>query len=115
MRNKLRRLADFIQEGFPEKLVEAFKYHKDQSLAERLALTGQAIAFHQGRAEVLWLQAGKQRTAEERHAAAQAELASFVFAYLTGDAKDHAESTIEAMRTLGRQGEVDIVRSLTKP
>jgi hypothetical protein len=53
------------------------------------------------------------KTAAEMHAAAQAELASFVFAYLTGDAKECADSTIEAMRALGRQGEVDIVRSLS--
>ena len=113
MRNKLRRLAEFIQEGFPENLVTAFKYSKNQSLANRLTLTSQAISFHQGRAEVLWLQAGKKKTAEERHAVAQAELASFVFAYLTGEARECADSTIEAMRTLGREGEVEIIRSLS--
>jgi len=113
LRNKLRRLAEFIQEGFPENLVAAFKYSKHQSLATRLALTGQAIAFHQGRAEALWLKAGKIKTAEEIHAAAQAELASFVFAYLTGEARERADSTIEAMRTLGRSGEADLVRSLS--
>ena len=114
MRNKLRRLAEFIQEGFPEKLVDAFKYHKDQTLEKRLTITSQAIAFHQNRAATLWLQAGKKRTAEERHAAAQAELASFVFAYISGDTNEYAESTIEAMRALGRQGELDIVRSLSR-
>lgn len=114
MRNKLRRLAEFIQEDFPENLVTAFKYSKSQSLARRLALTSKAIAFHQGRAEILWLEAGKMKTAEETHAAAQAEVASFVFAYLTGEAKECADSTIEAMRALGRQGEVDIVRSLSR-
>ena len=114
MRNNLRRLAEFIQEGFPENLVATFKYSKNQSLARRLALTSQAIAFHQSRADALWLKAGRIKTAEERHAAAQAELASFVFAYLTGDAKDCAESTIETMRALGRSGEVEIVRSLSR-
>ncbi len=114
MRNKLRRLTEFIQEGFPEKLVDAFKYHKDHTLQKRLAITSKAIAFHQDRAGTLWIQAGKMRTAEERHAAAQAELASFVFAYLSGDADEYAESTVEAMRALGRQGEVDIIRSLSK-
>ncbi len=113
MRNKLRRLAEFIQEGFPEKFVDAFKYNKDDCLDKRLAITSQAIAFHQARAEALWLQAGKKRTAEERRAAAQAELASFLFAYLTGEAGGLAESTIEAMRALGRQGEVDIIKSLS--
>jgi len=114
VRNKLRRLAEFIQVGFPENLVATFKYSKNQSLAKRLALTSEAIAFHQGRAEVLWLQAGKKKTAEERHAVAQAEIASFLFAYLTGEIGESAESTIEAMRAIGREGEVDIIRSLTK-
>lgn len=114
MRNKLRRLAEIIQEGFPEKIVEVFKYSKKESLDQRLAITSEAIAFHQGRAEALWLQAGKQRTEAERRAAAQAELASFLFSYLTGEAKEHADSTIEAMRALGRQDEVDIVRSLSR-
>jgi CRISPR/Cas system CMR-associated protein Cmr5 small subunit len=114
VRNKLRRLAEFIQEGYPEKFVEVFKYSKNQSLEERLTLASKAIAFHQAFAEALWLQAGKKRTAEERRAAAQAELASFVFACLTGEAKEHAGSTIEAMRALGRQGEIDIILSLTK-
>ena len=114
MRNKLRRLAEFIQEGFPENLVATFKYSKKQSLAKRLAITSEAIAFHQGRAEALWLQAGKKKTAEERHALAQAEIASFVFAYLTGETGENADSTIEAMRAIGREGEVDIIRSLTK-
>lgn len=114
MRNKLRRLAEFIQEGFPERLVDSFKYHKDHTLEIRLAITSQAIAFHQDRAATLWIQAGKKRTTEERHATAQAELASFVFAYLSGDTNENAESTVEAMRALGRQGELDIVRSLSR-
>ena len=114
MRNKLRRLAEFIQVGFPENLVATFKYSKEQSLAKRLVLTSEAIAFHQKRAETLWVQAGKKKTAEERHAVAQAEIASFVFAFLTGETRECEDSTIEAMRTLGREGEVDIIRSLTK-
>jgi hypothetical protein len=114
VKNKLRRLADFIQEGFPEKLVEAFKSEEKPTLATRIRLTCVAITFHQSRAETLWRQAGKKRTADERHAAAQAELAAFLFAYLTGDAREHAESAIEAMQALNRQGEVDIVKSLSK-
>ena len=114
MRNKLRRLAEFIQEGFPEELVDTFKYHKNHTLQKRLAITSKAIAFHQDRAGALWLQAGKKRTTEERHAAAQAELASFVFSYLSGETNDYAESTVEAMRALGRQGELDIVKSLSR-
>ncbi len=116
MRNKLRRLAEFIQEGFPEEIVEVFKFKKDEEevLEKQLAITSSAIAFHQTRAGELWLQAGKKRTPAERRASAQAEMASFVFAFLTGEVDEHAESTVEAMRALGREGEVDIVRSLAK-
>jgi hypothetical protein len=114
MKNKLRRLADFIQEGFPEKLVDAFKSEEKPTLATRIQLTCAAITFHQSRAEALWREAGKKRTPEERRAVAQAELASFVFAYLTGEAKEHRESAILAMQALGRQGEVDIIKSLSR-
>lgn len=114
MRNKLRRLAEFIQEGFPEKIVDAFKYDEDQTLENQLSITSEAIAFHQNRAGKLWIKAGKKRTAEERYATAQAELASFLFAYLTGETKEHAESTMSIMKTIGRQSEVDIVKSLTR-
>jgi len=116
VRNNLRRLAEFIQEGFPEKIVEVFKFNKDedQALTKQLTISSEAIAFHQGRAEALWLQAGKKRTDGERRAAAQAELASFVFAYLSGDASDHVESTLEAMQAIGRQNEVGIIKSLSR-
>ena len=114
MTNKLLRLTEIIQENFPEKLVEVFKANEKSSLAKRLAIVNKAIDSHQNRAATLWLQAGRKRTAEERHAAAQAELAGFVFAYLTGDAKEYADSGIEAMRALGRHGEVDLIRSLSK-
>lgn len=116
MRNSLRRLAEFIQEGFPEKIVEAFKFNEDedQALTKQLKMCSEAIAFHQGRAEALWLQAGKKRTDEERYAAAQAELASFVFAYLSGDTSDHFESTLEAIQAIGRQNEIAIIKSLSR-
>lgn len=114
MRNKLRCLAEFIQEGFPKKIVEVFKYDEEHTLEKQLAIASEAIAFHQKRAGELWLQAGKKRTAEEMHATAQATLAAFVFAYLTGEAQDHKEGTIEALRAIGRQNEVDIVKSLTR-
>ncbi|PLX86316.1 MAG: hypothetical protein C0617_01695 [Desulfuromonas sp.] len=114
VKNKLRRLAEIIQEDFPEKLVDAFRSNEKPSLAKRLALIGEAIAFHQGRSEALWLRAGKKRSPEERRAAAQAELAAFVFAYLTGDAKEYADSAMEALRILGRHGDVDLVISLSR-
>ncbi len=112
MKNKLIRLAELIQEDFPENLLEVFRSNQKSSLDQRLAITGEAIAFHRKRAENLWLKAGKQRSAAERRAVAQAELAAFVFAYLTGDAKEYAESALEALDALGRQGETDLVKSL---
>lgn len=114
MTNKLLRLAQIIQEDFPEKLVPAFKTAEKQSLVRRITLVNQAIAAHQNRAEILYLQAGKKRTPAERRATAQAELAAFVFAYLTGDAKEYADSGVEAMRALGRYGEIDLIRSLSR-
>ena len=114
MKNKLIRLAELIQEGFPENIMAAFRSNEKSSLAQRIAITSDAITFHQKRAESLWLKAGKKRTALEKQAVARSEIAAFVFAYLTGDAKEYADSALEAMRTLGRQGELDIVKSLTK-
>lgn len=112
MRNKLIRLVELIQEDFPEDLLEAFKSTKKHSLAIQLALLSAARDSHQKRSETLWLQAGKQRTAEEKRASAQADLAAFVCAYLTGDVKEYAATGIEALQTLGRHGELDLVRSL---
>ena len=113
MKNKLLRLAELIQEDFPGNLVDAFKSNEKSSLAMRLAIIGEAITTHQSRSETLWLKAGKKRTSEERRASAQAELAAFVFAYLTGDAKEYADSAVEAMRTLGRQGEEGLIKTLS--
>lgn len=114
MKNKLIRLAELIQEDFPEKIVAAFRSNEKQSLTKRLEVVNQAITFHRKRAETLWLQAGRKRTPAEKRATAQAELAAFVFAYLTGDGKEYANSAIEALNALGRQGEVDLVESLCR-
>ncbi len=113
MKNKLIRLVELIQDGFPENIVAAFKSSEKSSLARRLDLISEAVNVHQRRSAALWLKAGKKRTIEERRAAAQAELAAFVFAYLTGDAKENAESASEALRVLGRQGEDGLVKSLS--
>lgn len=114
MKNKLIRLAELIQEDFPEKIVAAFRSNEKLSLTQRLELVNQAITFHRKRAETLWLEAGRKRTPAEKRATAQAELAAFVFAYLTGDGKEYANSAIEALNTLGRQGEVDLIKSLCR-
>ncbi len=114
MKNKLIRLAELIQEDFPENIMASFRSNEKSSLLQRISITSDAIAFHQKRAESLWLKAGKKRTALEKRAVARSEIAAFVFAYLTGDAKEYADSALEAMRALGRQGEFDIIKSLTK-
>ena len=112
MKNKLIRLAELIQEGFPENILAAFRSSEKSTRAQCTAITSQAIDFHRKRSESLWLNAGRKRTLEEKRAAARAELAAFLFAYLTGDAKEYSESAAEALRTLGRQGEIDLIKSL---
>lgn len=114
MSNKLIRLAELVQEDFPGKIVAAFRSEEQVSLQQRLELMDKVINFHRQRAEVLWLEAGRKRTPAEKRASAQAELAAFVFAYLTGDGKEYANSAAEALRSLGRQGEVDLIKSLCK-
>jgi len=114
LKNKLIRLVELIQEGFSGELQEAFKAGGDQSLATRLERVSAVRDFHQQRSETLWLQAGKKRTADEKKAAAQADLAAFLFAYLSGDAKEYRDTGVEALQALGRHGEVDIVISLAK-
>jgi len=114
VKNKLLRLAELIQENFPENLVDEFKTGDKQSLAQRLEIVGQARTLHQQRSEALWLKAGRKRTPAERHATAQAELAAFLIACLTGDAEEYAESAVEALHALGRQGEEELVRSLAR-
>jgi hypothetical protein len=114
VKNKLLRLAELIQESYPEDLPEVFKGNEKSSLARRLEIISRARTFHQRRAETLWRQAGRKRTATERRAAAQAELAGFVFAYLTGDAEEYADSAIDALQTLGRRGDVELITSLAK-
>ena len=114
MKNKLLRLAEIIQEDFPEELVEAFKSTGNQTLAAQIELASAARSLHQSRSEQLWLQAGNKRTAKERRASAQADVAAFLFAYLTGDAKEYAESAVEALKVLGRHGELDLIARLAK-
>ena len=114
MKNKLIRLAELIQEDFSGDLVDAFKSSGNQPLEKRVALVSAARTEHQLRSERLWLAAGRKRNEAERKAAAQADLAAFVFAYLTGDGKEYAQSAMEALRVLKRHGEVDLVTSLCK-
>lgn len=112
MKNKLIRLAELVQDDCLENIVAVFKSTEKASLAQRLAITSLAISSHQHRSETLWLKAGKKRTPKERQSTARAELAAFLFAYLTGDAREYADSAIAALRTLGRQGEEDLIKSL---
>jgi hypothetical protein len=112
--NKLIRLAELVQEDFPENLLTAFKSPANTTLAQRLGIASQAIASHQKRAEDLWLKAGRKRSPRERQASARAELAAFLFACLSGDAPEYADSAREALRALGRQGETGLVNSLCR-
>ena len=114
MKNKLLRLAEIIQQGLSEDLVDVFRSASNRSLAMKIELVSEARTLHQKRSEFLWLQAGKKRTLAEKRASAQADLAAFVVAYLTGDGKEHMETAVEALLTLGRQGEIDLVLSLAK-
>jgi hypothetical protein len=114
VKNKLLRLAEIIQQDLSADLVNVFRSASNQSLAMKLELVSEARSSHQKRSEVLWLQAGKKRTLAEKRASAQADLAAFVVAYLTGDGKEHVETAVEALQVLGRQGEVDLVTSLAK-
>ncbi len=114
MKNKLLRLAELIQEDLPGDFLSAFKTEENTSLAEKLELVGQAISHHQNRSAELWLAAGKKRSSAEKSAAARADLAAFLLAYLTGTPKENAMTAIEALETLGRQSETDLISSLSR-
>lgn len=114
MKNKLIRLAELIQEDFPADFYAAFHSEEPAPLQVRLDLTSKAISHHQERSAELWFAAGKKRTPEEKKASARAELAAFLLAYLTGSPEENAESAVEALETLGRSSEVDLVASLCK-
>ncbi len=114
MKNKIIRLIELIQEDFPEELLAYFKTEEEAPLKTRLALASKAISHHQQRSADLWLAAGKKRTPDEKKASARADLAAFLFAYLTGTPKENAQSAIEALEVLGRQMEAELIYSLCK-
>jgi hypothetical protein len=114
LKNKLLRLAELIQEDFPGELYAAFRFDEQTPLQKQLDLSSQAISHHQQRSGELWLAAGKKRSSEEKRAAARAELAAFLLAYLTGSPKENAESAVEALDVLGRASEAGLIASLCK-
>ena len=114
MKNKLIRLVELIQEDYPEDIMALFRTEEQVSLDDKLTLTGRAISHHQKRSAELWLAAGRKRTLAEKHAAARADLAAFLLAYLTGDAKENVSTALEALDALGRQSETDLVKSLAR-
>lgn len=113
MKNKLLRMIEIIQDGYPESVLAEFKTKKVLPLDQRVNLIGLARDFHQNRADELWIKNGKKRSTDEKCAAAKADLARFVFGCLTGDAKEYVESATAAMITLGRKGEIDLIKTLT--
>lgn len=112
MKNKLLRLSELIQEDFPGDLHAAFHFTEQPSLQNKLDLVSQAISHHQQRSADLWFAAGQKRTLNEKKAAARADLAAFLLAYLTGSPKENAESAVEALDILGRFSEKDLITSL---
>jgi hypothetical protein len=114
VKNKLLRLAEIIQQDLAEDLVGVFRSAGNLPLTSKIKLVSEARSAHQKRSEALWLQAGKKRTHAERRASSQADLAAFVVAYLTGESQEHVETAVEALKSLGRHGEVDLVTSLAK-
>ncbi len=114
MKNILMRLVELIQEDCPVNLIEAFSDSDNKNPAAHLDLVSRAIDAHQRRAEALWREAGKQRTEAERAASARADLAAFLFAYLTDEASEYADSAREALAALGRHAEVDLVELLAR-
>jgi len=114
MKNLLMRLVELIQEDCPLNLIEAFADPNQKNPAAHVDLVSRAIDAHQLRAEALWREAGKQRTDAERAASARADLAAFLFAYLTGEPGEYAESARDALKTLGRHAELDLVELLAR-
>lgn len=114
MNNKLLRLVELVQEDYPDELLEILKHEKKMSLIDQLELISRARTFHQQRSETLWLKAGKKRSPAERQAAAQADIASFVTACLTGETREYADSAVAALGILGRQGEIGLIAALNR-
>ncbi len=114
MKNKIIRLIELIQEDYSEDLLPYFKTEEEAPLKTRLTLASKAISHHQQRSAELWIAAGNKRTPDEKKASARADLAAFLFAYLTGTPKENAQSAMEALDVLGRQMETDLIYSLCK-
>ncbi len=114
MKNKLLRLTELIQEDFSADLHAAFHFEERTPLQKKLDLVSQAISHHQQRSTELWLAAGKKRNPREKKAAARAELAAFLLAYLTGSPTENSESAVEALEILGRSSERELIASLCR-
>ncbi len=114
MRNRFIRLAEIIQEDAPGELPEMFLTSERQlNLDEALERIRALRAYHEKRAANIWT-AQRQLTPELRAASARADLASFFAACLTGGAGEYRDTACEALQTLGRQAEVDLIRRLAR-
>jgi len=114
MKNIQMRLVELIQEDCPVNLVEAFADSDNKNPAAHIDLVSRAIDSHQRHAEALWREAGKQRTDTERAASARADLAAFLFAYLTDEPAEYADSAREALAVLGRHAEINLIDLLAR-
>jgi hypothetical protein len=114
MRNHFIRLAEIVQEGTESNLAEMFRQSEQRldteaALAEIRALRN----AHQEHATELW-HAHERITPELREASARADLAGFFAACLEGGAAEFRDTAMEALLTLGRRGDQDLVESLTR-
>ena len=114
MRNRFIRLAEIIQEDAPGALPELFLASERQfDHEEALARINALHSYHEKRAAEIW-KAQRRVTPELRAASARADLASFFAACLTGSADEYRDTALDALQTLGRQGESDLIRLLAR-
>ncbi|KIH77241.1 hypothetical protein SAMN05660860_02178 [Geoalkalibacter ferrihydriticus] len=114
MRNRFIRLAEIIQEDAPGELPEMLLSSERQiNFDETLQRINALRNHHEKRSADIW-HAQQRVTPELRAASARADLASFFAACLTGSAGEHRDTALEALQTLGRQAEYDLIRMLAR-
>ncbi len=114
MRNHYIRLAEIVQEGIDEDFLEMFfdpglKFDLDEALAR----LGELRSRHQDRATALWARERKV-TAQLHRASALADLCGFFEACLHGGAGEYRDTALEALQTLGLQGDMEMIRIMAR-